>query len=478
MNEILLIEPYEPLLEQYRHNKKIAIYSAKSVSYWRQADKKRTSKEISYPAEINQQLDIQQIKAKLDWWAPIWNRWIGAADDYEIYRRTCLLYVTELAQALIEIKTKYAIFLTSVSHHVEYSLIEIACQVSGVKQVYLYANSFNGRLLPLMQDQCIQDRRPFGYEVSDKDALTCVHAFRDNFLQARPPIRNEKSDSMTLSYSYGICQIVNALVRRFGKRVLLYQAQQSRHFIDQRFDYSALSCLKLINKQKTSLKYYNARSVTDSFVDDAISSEGALPILFAHYQPEATTFPEGGVYSNHVDIVIEMRRLGYRGTIFYKEHPASWLYYSRITGISRVGLYRSREYFKQLEALGCVFVETSFRLKEKHTLKLFPVTITGSVGVERSLVGLSTCCAGEPWYKGAPGTCSLAEAFGEGGVFFDPPRWRFDSKCGIDWFNSMLSRKTINNHPGIASGIVSMSDLDRHEFLFEFDRMVERLLAF
>jgi hypothetical protein len=197
--------------------------------------------------------------------------------------------------------------------------------------------------------------------------------------------------------------------------------------------------------------------------------------MYSHYQQEATSFPEGGAFSNHVDILIEMRRLGYLGKILYKEHPASWFYYSKITGVSRVGLYRSCEYYKQLEALGCVFVKTSFKLKERHAHTLFPVTITGSVGIERSLIGQSTCCAGEPWYKGAPGVYSVDEVFVQDGVFFNPIRWRFDSKQGISWFNGKISRKTINNYVGIATGVTSKSDSDMGEFLSEFDHMIEKL---
>lgn len=479
MNEILLIEPYDIVLEQYRLNRKIAIYSAKSVSYWGQAEEGRISKEISYPAGINQQTDIKKIKSKIDWWQPIWNRWIGSVDDYEIYRRTCLLYIINLTQILIEIKTKYAIFPTSVSHHVEYSLVETACQLAGVKQIYLYGTSFgsNGRLLPLLQDQSIQDRKILSVDISYNNAFADLQSYRDNFLQAKPPVHNEKADARSLGHGYAAFQIGKTFAKGLVKRFLSSSVRESRHFIDYPCDYNALSLLKMINKQKQSLEYYNAKSVNDTFVDDAILREGALPILFAHYQPEATSFPEGGIYSNHVDIVIEMRRLGYRGTILYKEHPASWIFYSKITGVSRVGMYRSCEYYMQLEALGCVFIKSSFQLKQKHILTLFPVTITGSIGVERSLSGLATCCAGEAWYKGAPGTCSIQEAFSQGGVFYDSNLWKFEPKFAMKWFDEKISRKTLNNYVGIATGTPSKSDSDRLEFLSEFDLMIEKLIS-
>lgn len=475
MNEILLVEPYKIWLDRYQHDQRIAIYSARSLSSWDHAGIERVTNVISYPKEVSRELDIEQIRAKLDWWVPIWHRWIGSVGDYPIYRLSCQLFVMSLAQSLIAIKVKFAVFPTSVSHHVEYSLVEIACQLASVKQIYLYGTPFakNGRLLPLVQDQVIQDRKPLGVNVSNHDALADLRAFRSNALQGKPPVHNERADFKALSYHYAWLRIVRNSAVSSLKRML--QSMDGVHFIDERSDYSALSLLRLISKQKESLSFYEAHCVNDEYVEALIGREGALPILFAHYQPEATTFPEGGAYSNHLDIVIEMRRLGYRGTILYKEHAGSWIYCSRVTGASRVGLYRSLQYYRQLQALGCVFVKPRFRIKPQHALALFPITITGSIGVERSLQGLPTCCAGESWYKGAPGTYSIHEAFGQDGVFFNSQCWRFDSQIALSWFNQMMSRRTLNNYVGIATGVPSKSESDRSEFLSEFDQMIDAL---
>ena len=46
-------------------------------------------------------------------------------------------------------------------------------------------------------------------------------------------------------------------------------------------------------------------------------------MIAAHFQPEATSFPEGENYYNHISINRKLRSLGYKEEIFYKEHPAS-----------------------------------------------------------------------------------------------------------------------------------------------------------
>jgi hypothetical protein len=200
-----------------------------------------------------------------------------------------------------------------------------------------------------------------------------------------------------------------------------------------------------------------------------------LPIVYAHLQPEASTFPEGGDYTNHLDVVIAMRQLGYRGNILYKEHPGSWSYYSNVSGFSRVGLCRSVEYYRRLAVLGCVFVPPNYNLRDSRLQQLLPVTITGTIAVERSLVGLATCCAGVPWFKGAPGVYDLARTFGEDGVFYNQRRWKFDPMEGVEWFTQSTSKRTINNYPGIGSGAAPGTATDMAEFLNELDLLMKQV---
>lgn len=471
---LLLIDPSDDLRRYYDKAPLIAFYSDKSISVWDSEIHARTNRPVDYPATIESYIDMAELDAKIGWWQPIWCRWLGAAEEYEIYRRSAKLFISALAQMFVKLNVRHAFFFTSISHHVEYSLLEIACQLAGVRQIYLYATVFgsNARLLPMGQTQSIVDRERLGLDVSDVDLQFDIDQFKKNFINQKPPQHNERPTSLVSSYSYAAINLLKKSVRQTAKKLI--PSECATHFIDSYSDYDGFSLFKIIHKQKVALKYYASVARREEEVDAMLAQHTRLPILYAHYQPEATSFPEGGRHSNHVDIVMSIRQNGYMGPILYKEHPASSIYFSKITGVSRVGLYRTVEYFKQLEALGCNFVNPSFRLLERHQKTLFPVTITGSIAIERSLVGLVTCCAGEPWYKGMPGVVDLV-AFASGGVFYEPDKWRFDGDTAARWLNECLSKKTINNCIGIGTGVISTVSSDRREFAKEFDSLVQQL---
>lgn len=476
MSKILLIEPYAFLSSHYSKNDGYSIYADKSIAYWSEGNLHHTA--VGYPNTISPSIDLDAIRAKISWNMPLWSRWMGQADRYEDYRHSCLLFVVRFVQLLNELKVNSVFFFTGVAHHIEYSLIDVACQIAGAQQIYFYPVPFftsSSRLLPLVQIDSIKDRRVLGVEVSDKAVRDEIIAYRNNHIAAKPPQLNEKIDYVATSYPHALMQVAIFGLKTIAKAILGRNAGIAQHPIDARRDYDCLSILRLVRYQKSALDYYQSAMLDEAAVDRVVEAEGPLPILYAHYQPEASTFPEGGDYANHLDVIIAIRRLGYRGIILYKEHPGSWIYYSRVVGFSRVGLCRSIEYYRQLAALGCVFVPSAYKLHSSRLQQLFPVTITGSVGVERSVIGLATCCAGLPWFKGAPGVYDLAATFGEGGIFFDRRRWQFDPMQGVEWFAQTLSKKTIKNYPGIGTGVASGSASEKTEFLNELDALMRQI---
>jgi len=477
MNEVLLIDPSIELLSNFEDDSSIAFYSGKSVFHWEEKATQRNSRRINYPKEIGKDAKIGQIRRKLEWSMPIWYRWMGKSEDYDLYSRTCLLFILDLAQYLQELKVRYVIFSTGVAHHVEYSLIEAACQAANIPQIFLYAMPFGreARLLPLIQEEGISDRKLLALSLSKNNSEDSVKEYLKNFLGGYVPTANEKIDWQATSLIHAIFQVLYIELKSIVKKIIRWDKGVVKDAIDQRLDYDWSSLIGLVNRQKQALSYYLTKTVDCSRVDAVIAKEGRVPTIFAHYQPEATTFPEGGNIANHIDIVLEIRKKGYSGTIFYKEHPGSWIYYSKITGVSRVGLCRSIEYYKQLESLGCVFLETSFKLQSNYIHSLFPVTITGSIAIERSLAGFATCCAGQPWFKNAPGVYGFDETFGANGIFADVNRWYDVDKRGEEWFVSNLTYTTLTNIYGIGTGLPSSSADKIADYLDEFENLVKGL---
>jgi hypothetical protein len=153
MSSILLIEPYAFLSDQYSGNEGYAIYADKAISYW--SGTERQAIDISHPNTISLGMDVEKINSKISWTMPLWLRWIGQADHYEDYRQSSVLFVVRFAQVLKELEVKSVVFPTGVAHHIEYSLIEIACQIVGAQQIFFYPVPFftrPSRLLPLVQN--------------------------------------------------------------------------------------------------------------------------------------------------------------------------------------------------------------------------------------------------------------------------------------------------------------------------------------
>lgn len=479
MNEILLIDPSRDLALKYRGNAAIAYYSDKSISFSSANANQRDTRLINYPVRIDEIANVDLIKSKLQWTAPIWYRWIGKSEDYDLYFRTCLLFVVALAQAFDDLKIRYAVFSTGAAHHVEYSLIEIACQIAKVKQIYLYATPFGSgaRLLPLIQEQGVSDRKLLPLNISTNRLRDNVIAYLENYLAGQVPKSNEKIDRKAVSYSHAIFQIFLGKLKALVKKLIRKNRMALSHPIDQYSDYGPWSLMRMVRRQKQSLKYYADNAKNSNFVDLILEREGRVPIVLAHYQPEATSFPEGGDFHNHIDLIVDIRKKGYEGTIFYKEHPGSWIYFSKVTGVSRVGLCRSVDYYKQLESLGCVFLEVSFRIQQNNSDRLLPVTITGSIAIERSLAGFATCCAGHPWFKSAPGIFGISDVFGDAGIFYDNSKWLHDGKSGINWFDENLSNRTMTNAAGIGTGMPSSSSDEMSEYMSEFERLIDGLMS-
>lgn len=478
MRRTLLIEPYDYVRETFSGDGRLAFYAQQTISCT--TDVACEIFEIAQPLSSTFErigdIVIDDVKEGIASNIPLYYRWMGESDTYEDNQRSFLIFVLRMVEVLRQLDVKEAVFFTGVAHHIEYSLIEIACRFASVRQIFFYPMPFGstGRLLPLVQEHSIEDRSFLGLELSEYDFRDDVAAYRENYLACGVPKQNELIGGPAVRRSNAYFKLVERDLRRWAK-ALLRPASPSSHMIDRRRGYGFTSMLRIINRQKRSLDYYLSKAISNAETLRLIAEQKPLPLLYAHYQPEASTFPEGGRFTDHLDVVLAIRKAGYKGKILYKEHPASWIYYSKITGFSLVGISRSEDYYRQLEALGCVFLQPRFRIDGELMRQVFPVTITGSIAVERSLTGWRTCCAGVPWFKQAPGIENIETCFGPSGSFYDPDCWTIGKNKGAEWFADRLSRRTITNFPGIGTGVGSQKECDRREFLDQLCLLVDAL---
>ena len=201
-------------------------------------------------------------------------------------------------------------------------------------------------------------------------------------------------------------------------------------------------------------------------------------IITAHYQPEATSYPEGGECPDHIEIALSLKSKGYKGEILYKEHPATNFYTDNIIGSTRVGLHRSKKYYNTLNKIGCLFVsdDTKLSLDKGGCEWYIPITISGTIAIERALSGLHTIITGEPWFKDMPGVINLSDLTSLETI---DSEWSIPNenieKAAIEFLKNILSNKTILNYPGVGTGIKLFEKNQKNIFLKEFESLVQGL---
>jgi hypothetical protein len=183
--------------------------------------------------------------------------------------------------------------------------------------------------------------------------------------------------------------------------------------------------------------------------------------------------------SNHIDVVIELRRLGYKGEIVYKEHFTSFWYTIPILGTTRVGMYRSVNYFKDLLKLGCKFINVDYKLSLDNNENnwYLPVTITGTIALERSLAGYHTIVMGYPWFKGLPGLIYIDDIKSLDSI---KDEWLVQNPIiateAKEFMSTLLSEHSLTNIHDMKNGdIANVTKDDLISFKKEFDAFLKYL---
>jgi hypothetical protein len=425
--------------------------------------------------------DPIELIQKLRGWGPIWSRWCGRGDQHELALREAALMVLQIASGLRILGIDACIMHTGVSHHVDSLIFEIASKISGVKLVFLYANVFSNRLLPLVQTDTIVSRKPLGIQVSSFDYRLIIRDFLATKIKGDLPKNNyiitKLNTNWYLALIYSIfteCKSIIRWILKLGRNMF----RRDKVLASDLFNFASNSYFLQLSfqviQQERSLKYLSRITKDVSHYRQIFDKQKVSLLIVAHYQPEATSFPEGWEMNNHIDIILKIREKGYRDSIFYKEHHASFLFFWGSQPL-RGGMYRSRRYYEQLEQLECKFLDTTYKLSidAQSNSWYLPVTITGSIAIERALAGFHTIVTGHPWFKGMPGMLPLSEIESLANI---RPEWvRQDpelARRAFDFFDMLLSGKTITNVPGIATGAPLAEEKDKALFAKEFEALL------
>ena len=399
----------------------------------------------------------------------IFERHFEPSQQSELIYRDLAIQTIRLSEELKSNAVVSVIFFTGSSHHIDSLICELACRIAGIKQIFLYSVPMaKGRLLPIMQtngvitrsnlDECISSEI-FTKEINDFSTVTLNNA-------------SDYLSSFSQSLYYSIWNLLASAFKKFLYRVLHDLVRRIKRKSSSASSLKSISFyadLFLLLKQKYSTEVLNDYISSDSLKVLTQSQVGNL-VIFAHFEPEATNFPEGGEWHNVVDLVTRIRSLGYAGNIIYKEHFA-FKYYMQHRHSMRGGLARSKSFYDDLRSLGCLFVDKNY---EPNDLSIV-VTLVGTTALERSLSGKCTVVLGHIWYAGIPGSITLENAID----LLKTSSLAVNSNTIINntrnFLCDCLNNKTINNAKGIGTGKPSRNMDDWFNFYQEMNNLLKRL---
>jgi hypothetical protein len=125
-----------------------------------------------------------------------------------------------------------------------------------------------------------------------------------------------------------------------------------------------------------------------------------------HYEPERTTTPDGGAFTDQLRAIARLRALLPRDhAICVKEHP------SQFNPFMKGHLGRTPAFYDALRRIEGVHLLPPEASSAALLIGAAGVaTITGTVGLEAALLGKRTLVFGHPWFAGCPNTFAHAEA--------------------------------------------------------------------
>lgn len=402
-----------------------------------------------------------------------WARHYPDGHSLSLLHAKARLWVARLSSELERNKVNSAVFLIGPPHHIDSVVCHVACQLLKIRTIYLYPEPTEGRLLPVELSLPIQQVQPLGFVVSDFNHETAVLEYAQGSLEGSPPKLNSTIHKCDNLFPSGVLAALFEWAMNFASglwtsiRRLRLQPQPTNLIHDLRVpSVSLIQRLRLLYRQARALKSLKLLSEKSPFIPTG-EKIGKI-ILFAHLQPESSTFPEGGKTNfDHVEIIRKLRTYGWNQKIVYKEHPAT-LSYAVNGAPSDTGKSRSSDYYRALVELGC---SLDFGQLPRLNPADIVMTVSGSVAIERALAGLPTVVAGRPWFESVPGVVLMTDNLGFLEEYRDLEASPDLARRAKSHLTHLLSKKTMINAQGAGFAGKPRGEPDVLTTLAEFSRL-------
>lgn len=340
------------------------------------------------------------------WFFDLVFRWTrDSVPDLMLIKNECSKLESSLAQYLSKFTILKSIGLYGIAHHLWNNIVESALNSLKVPTFKFYPLlDTNYSILLCGYNELNSPFKvtnfPFEWSVPDQHLFDSLYT---SLVQCNPQytIREISLGSQFLP-SNDLCRYDSAL---FAIKNLVNSTKFLFHPAYDPFSFSVK-----LRRRRTSItryafaiasqsNYFNLYDLSANTYNYELM-RGQL-IVYANFQPEATTCPEGGKYHSHLRLIIRLKELFPDKLIFYKEHPASSLAYSSNGNPTYVGLNRSVNYLDSLMALGVKLIPRSNQLDLATLIQyeITPITINGTIALQSALLGKTAIFAGHPWYE-------------------------------------------------------------------------------
>ena len=137
-----------------------------------------------------------------------------------------------LRKLIIDLQVTKAVFLTSSSHHLDTYTFELALNYEGIPQIFLYAESITGRLLPMIQFKGLKDRSPLTFPISDFTYENEINSLiTRNYILPETSIKMRFSNLLKRNITFTIFYLIIRKFRQIFRRTFLFRAWSHENII-------------------------------------------------------------------------------------------------------------------------------------------------------------------------------------------------------------------------------------------------------
>ena len=457
-NNIIFFSPSINVKKIFFNKKNIIFLKENYFDYFDLKTNKRKKISLnSINIEIeNTKLDINSIITEIRSWGPVWSRWNDQGDQFERYYRQSLLNILRYYNYLNKLNIKKVFFFTSSSHHIDSLELELSLRLAKIDQIYFGYDDWTGYLIPSIYRKSHTNKKIINTGLTHSFLNKILKNTKKNkFSQKLNIFENKKSNS----YYFALYQVLRRFASDIIKKIFISKKINYHHSI-----FSTSTLLKLIKIQKEAITFYKQNTIDKKEFYEILKKKNCL-VYVAHNEPEASMYPEGGEFNNVIDIILNIKKK-FNVDIFYKEHPITTQYHADYIHFTRVGVARSKKYYSELLDLGCKFIDYSIYLNDNKIIgNILPVTVTGSIAVERAVKGYETIVCGYPWYKNIPGVIKFNKIKNLNKIINQKIRMNKDiKKRSIIFLDKIYRNCTTPNFPGIGNPIPDLSSKSKNNF--------------